>query len=109
MKWDKGRQNSGYLKFKVFSSKKLLMDCYILKFPTNSIIKPHKDKVEFGKHYRLNIVLTPFFKGGKFKIEKNIFKIPNFLYLFRPDKYIHSVSEITNGTRYVLSFGKILK
>ncbi len=108
MKWIKGRQKSGYFKLKIFSSKFLLMDCYILKFSEGSLIKAHRDKVKIGKHYRLNIVLTPFFKGGKFKVENCIFKIPNFVYLFRPDKYLHEVSEITKDNRYVLSLGKVI-
>lgn len=109
MKWEHGRQKTDYLKFKVFSSNFLLMDLYLLKFPKGSKIPFHRDTVSFGNHYRLNIIVWPFFKGGKFQCEKTIIKIPNFLYLFRSDKYKHGVSKITKGTRYVISFGKVIR
>ena len=83
MKWVKGRQGGDYFKKLIFGSKRLGMDCYLLKFNPNCYLKPHKDEVK-GRHFRLNVEL----KGsGEFKCESTIFKLGGFV-LFRPDKYI---------------------
>ena len=102
MRWQLGRQNSGYYKFRVIS--KWFFDCYILKFVEGSVIKPHTDKVTSKKHYRLNIILAHAEKGGEFNCTKYIVN-KKYFKLFRPDLYTHSVTEITKGTRYVLSIG----
>ncbi len=59
MKWETGRQNSGYDRltlFRVFFP--IPMDCHLIKFPTESYIRPHVDEGgEAGRHFRLNIIL----------------------------------------------------
>ena len=73
-----------------------------------SKITEHRDLVAKGKHYRLNIVIKKAPEGGTFK-GKTIWNILDRVILFRPDIETHSVSEVLSGTRYVISFGKIIK
>lgn len=105
LKWEKGRQNSGYFKFKIIQSKILKLDIYLLKFPKNSFIKTHKDEVLKGKHFRLNIIIKKAKVGGIFYLEGK--KQKGRFHSFRPDIQKHSLSKIQDGTRYVLSIGWI--
>lgn len=116
MQWDRGRQDTGYFKKKVFDSlfkhpfKKdgvAGCDLYLLKFPEKSYLPKHKDEVTFGRHFRFNLILKPAKEGGKFFCEKSIIDWP-FLKVFNPDANEHSLSEVTKGTRYVLSFGFVI-
>ena len=108
-KWIKGRQNSGYDKLKIFVSKTLKADCYILRFNEGSYIKPHKDDVDDKyEHHRLNIILKNAKIGGEFICENVIYK-NWFMNYFRPDIETHSVTEITKGCRYILSIGWLKK
>jgi hypothetical protein len=107
MVWEIGRQHSGYVKYLIFESQRLKLDVYLLKFVEGSKITPHIDEVIEGKHYRLNIYLRNAREGGEFSVSQHIFR-NRFMCLFRPDKFIHSVSEVKSGTRYVLSIGKLL-
>lgn len=104
LRWQKGRQNTGYDKCLIFVSRWLKCDCYILRFNTGSAIPPHTDKIDSGRHFRLNIVLKHAKAGGQFHCEQMLFE-SNRVKLFRPDLHAHSVSLITDGTRYVLSLG----
>ncbi len=82
----------------------LPFDCYLLRFPKGSVIKPHVDKVQKGNHYRCNFILRNASIGGVFKCANNIFESKRIKF-FRPDIEEHSVTEVKAGTRYVLSFG----
>lgn len=105
MNWIKGRQDSGYYKCKLFESKLLKCDAYILKFPTGSSVPRHKDEVNGYNHYRFNYIWGDFF-GGQVNLHGGDSEIEgNNWYLFRPDLYEHSVSKVFWGTRYVLSIG----
>ena len=105
--WFKGRQDTGYEAFTLIYSKRLKFDCYILRYKIGSFIPPHIDKVNSDeKHYRLNIVIWPAKKGGELNCEKSIFRVGPINF-FRPDLYIHSVSKVEEGVRYVLSIGWI--
>ncbi|WP_250459287.1 hypothetical protein [Microbulbifer litoralis] len=104
-RWDTGRQNSGYEKMLLLGAKwPLPFDLYLLRFSTGSRIPPHTDRVQSGRHYRLNIVLRKARAGGDFLCEQPIYTSPRIKY-FRPDRAEHSVSEVKAGTRYVLSLG----
>lgn len=103
LKWVPGRQGGDY-------HKKLLaglsipyifgFDMYLLKFAPGCHLKEHKDSVERGRHYRLNIIL----KGeGEFSCEKTIIRTKRVI-LFRPDKYLHSMQN-GDSERKVLSIG----
>lgn len=99
--WEKGRQeNTIYHKLSLFKLKirNFGMDMYILRYPKNTILKLHVDKVE-GKHYRANVTL----KGDSFFMcEKSIFS-SKILNVFRPDLYKHGLYVITKT--YKLSIG----
>lgn len=110
-KWTEGRQNSGYYKILLATLKRPLpFDLYLLKYPEGSGINWHKDEVPDGyRHFRLNIVLRKARFGGHFVANtKPLFK-KGRVTLFRPDKNLHYVSRVKEGTRYVLSLGWLLK
>lgn len=83
-------------------------DILFLKYPIGSSISWHKDEVDNGDHYRLNIVLNSSFRGGEFKTEKDVLFSFGPITFFRPDKNKHKVTKIKDGTRYVFSFGFVL-
>lgn len=111
-KWVAGRQGTGYsILTLAWVTKKwspVPFDAYILKYPEGSYIPPHKDEPGFGKHYRINIILKKCAEGGEFFSENALFKLGRVV-LFRPDLSLHTVTKVKRGTRYVLSFGWIIK
>jgi len=118
MRWEEGRQGTGYLKKKLLESHSwFLFDLYLLKFPEGAYVPPHKDEVGYGlRHYRVNLILWPAKRGGEFKIDYTnwitvIRPFVNwpFLKIFRPDRLTHSVTLVEEGTRYVLSLGFVLR
>lgn len=114
IKWQEGRQKGGYLKFKLLESKRFMFDIYILKFPVGSVVPPHTDPPKKGyRHFRLNIILKKAIEGGRFFMmsKKKVFKAKFFgrIWFFRPDVYMHRVTKIKKGTRYVLSIGFLRK
>lgn len=109
LRWQRGRQESGYDKMLLLQSMwPLPFDVYLLRFPTGSEIKPHVDRVASGAHYRLNLVIRRAKYGGEFICAKAIHDSPR-IKIFRPDVCEHSVTQIESGTRYVLSVGWIRK
>lgn len=111
IKWEEGRQGSGYFKKKLLESKFFKFDCYILKYPTGSYIKPHNDRINGYEHHRINIVLNSGFLGGDFvKWNNEGHTIPRKRFIkFRPDIENHSLTEVRSGVRYVLSIGWLRK
>jgi len=104
-RWERGRQKSGYDKMLLCGAMwPIKFDTYLLKFPKGSEIAPHTDKVDSGKHYRLNIVLKSADIGGEFKCTNPIFETKR-IKLFRPDVSEHQVSRVVKGSRYLLSIG----
>ncbi len=104
-RWQRGRQNSGYDKMLLWQSwLPILFDLYLLRYPEGSEVPPHHDEVSFGRHYRLNIILTQAKKGGDFYCANPIFATQR-IKIFRPDINEHSVSRVEKGTRYVFSLG----
>lgn len=110
LKWNFGRQKTGYKKMLLATSKFLIpFDLYILKFEEGNSIPEHTDPVKSGfKHYRLNIILKKSTSGGEFIAEKSIINWPR-LKFFRPDLFKHSVTTVVGKPRYVLSFGLLIK
>lgn len=106
--WEPGRQGTGYEKLKLWVKLKYFgrykWDAYILRYPEGSKIPSHTDPLPEHAHYRLNIYLLNAKAGGVPEHDKAIVS-NRFFTLFRPDLYEHSVSEITRGSRYVLSLG----
>ncbi len=107
VKWTNGRQEGGYKIFRLFQSKKFRFDSYLLYYPEGSEIPSHIDKVEQGKHYRINVELIKAKTGGKFLLEgKPKFKWWRVVY-FCPSDQTHSVTKINKGYRLVFSIGWI--
>lgn len=112
--WESGRQGSGYFKLKLFESWRLKCDCWLLKYPKGSYINWHQDPTPVKwEHHRLNIVLKRT-SGGHFQTAANSISgigdhYPTTSYgrivYFRPDITRHRVTEVLEGTRYVLSIG----
>jgi len=113
MNWLEGRQGTGYYKLKIFESKLLKMDIYLLKFPKGSKIDRHIDPVPEGyEHHRFNAILKRPKEGGECIIAREPFNFRpqrNRFIKFRPDIMQHYVSRISEGTRYVLSIGWLKK
>lgn len=108
--WKTGRQSSGYSKIALLECMwPIPFDVYFLKFPEGSSIPEHTDTVKAGfKHYRLNVILKKSLSGGEFLSESSIVNWSRFKF-FRPDISKHSVTKVVGGSRYVLSFGFLLK
>lgn len=109
LRWQKGRQQSGYDKMLLATARLPFtwlqgFDVYLLRFPVGSAIRPHRDEVEGGRHYRLNIILRPAKVGGVFSCTESIYESAR-IKLFRPDVSEHAVSEVLEGTRLLLSVG----
>lgn len=103
MKWERGRQGTGYDKLCLVTSRLLALDLYLLRFPAGSSVPEHRDTVKSGEHYRLNLILKNARQGGVFQ-GKALWRTKRII-LFRPDIELHAVSPIEAGTRWVLSFG----
>ena len=109
LKWEKGRQGTGYLKLPIIFTKfPIPWDVHILKMPERSRIKLHTDPVPNYKVYRLNIVLREPKEGGKFICPSAMINFRRLKY-FRPDVMPHSISRIEEGERLVLSIGWCLR
>lgn len=109
LRWQFGRQNSGYEKMLLLQNRILFpFDIYLLRFHPKSYIHAHTDQHSDGDHYRLNIILKNAKSGGEFICTSTLFASKR-IKLFRPDICEHGVSEIISGTRYVLSIGWIKK
>ena len=107
-RWRSGRQESGYEKMLLLVNPFLVpFDVYLLRFRQGAAVPPHTDPVSEKKHYRLNLILKRARRGGRFRCAKPIYESRR-IKLFRPDIHEHSVSEIEEGTRYVLSIGWVL-
>jgi hypothetical protein len=79
-------------------------DLYLLRYPTGSSVPAHVDPVDGQRHFRLNVVLREATVGGRFMCVSPIFETRR-IKVFRPDLSEHSVSEIRDGSRLVLSLG----
>ena len=100
MKWQAGRQGTGYRKLELFLYHN--WDMYLIYYPPNTCIPTHTDKVLGKQHYRLNILLwgEDKFKGETLFATKRI-------KLFRPDIMPHSVEKVSSK-RLVFSIGWVL-
>jgi hypothetical protein len=109
LRWQCGRQGTGYDKMLLATARwPLLFDCYLIRYPEGSEIPPHTDPVKTGRHFRLNVILKSPRSGGEFVCAKPIFATTR-LKFFRPDQCEHSVTRVAGGSRYVFSFGWVVK
>lgn len=106
-RWTKGRQGTGYEKCLLFTTPwPIGMDVYLLRYTQGQGIPPHNDPVLGKRHYRFNWVLTQSV-GGQFVCDNPLWSRGQF-HFFRSDLSTHSVTPVTQGTRYVLSIGWVL-
>lgn len=104
----KGRQHSGSDKMLLLQNHLgLKCDAYFLRFPVGSMIPPRQDSVQYGQHFRLNIVIKKSKADGEFICERSIIDLPR-VKLFRPDLYRHEVTEVQGSSCYVLSIGCVI-
>ena len=103
-RWLSGRQLTGYKTMLLLESHSLHLDAYLIKYPVGSVIPDHIDKVEARDHYRINVILRQADKGGEFQCSKCLFETRRIKF-FRPDQERHSVTQIEEGWRLVLSIG----
>jgi len=107
MKWEQGRQGTGYKKHKFFEIGNSFfggMDLYLLKYEEGDSIPVHTDPVKNKKHYRINLELKSARSGGELYVENPILRFGP-LAVFRSDLSRHAVHLVEKGTRYVLSLG----
>lgn len=99
MRWESGRQGTGYRKLRLWQSDRLFSDAYLIDYPPHTRIPTHVDKVPGKRHYRINILLwgQDNFRG------ETLFSLGP-LKFFRPDISPHSVEEVSRR-RLVLSIG----
>jgi hypothetical protein len=108
LKWEEGRQHTGYEKMLLATGKwPLRFDLYLLRYHGGDYVPPHHDKYDGWNHYRLNIILRRPTSGGIFTCPRAFVNWRQRVAFFRPDEYEHSVSKC-EGTRVVLSFGFLL-
>ncbi|AWB58016.1 hypothetical protein [Colwellia sp. Arc7-D] len=86
----------------IFASR--IFSINFVTYPTHHSVMKHSDPVQKGRYYKLNFVLVKAKVGGVFECSNCIINLFNRVYLFRPDKYEHSVSKIESGKRVLLSF-----
>lgn len=105
MRWENGRQQSGYEKLQLFKGENA--DAYLLRFPKGSSVPPHRDKVPGKRHFRLNITLRQARGGGEVRGMDPIFQLGPIV-LFRPDIDEHSMTRVYAGHCLMLSIGVAL-
>ncbi|GAB3263404.1 2OG-Fe(II) oxygenase [Chitinimonas naiadis] len=115
-----GRQQSGYqtltflhVRWPSWLGRGLLgFDGHLIHYPRGSHIPPHTDKVQRGRHYRINLVLWQPAQGGEFQCfdaqGRPAWSLWRRLFFFRPDVMTHSVTAC-GGRRIVLSLGWALR
>lgn len=113
LRWDNGRQLSGYSKMLLATSKLLKFDCYLLRVPQGCAVPPHTDPAVPGYgHHRVNIQLNRSVLGtGKMLVEGpvKLFLFGRAAY-FRPDLYLHWMTPgddfiQTDHNTYILTIG----
>jgi hypothetical protein len=115
LRWESGRQKSGYDKLLLASSKRLKFDLYLLRFPRDCSVPEHRDPAVPGyEHHRINLTLKKPLHGGEIVVHGPCIRRLCGRYMrFRPDLYLHwmtSVEYIWNTSHmYVLSLGWLRK
>lgn len=114
-RWETGRQNGGYSKLILISSKRFGFDLHLIRLPHASYVPTHTDPGPQGfEHHRINLTLwRPKYGGETFIALKGRgqaqMKITYRWYHFRPDVQPHSVTDCYGGSLILLSFGWLRK
>lgn len=107
-KWNKGRQQgTQYKKLQLWSFKiwKFGFDAFILHYPLPTLLGWHRDPVENGRHWRMNIRLKGLASFFMQKDDKEVY-VDSMIILFRPDIYPHMLRVYT--PTWKLSFGFVI-
>lgn len=99
LEWKFGMQNFTYKKFILIKFN--IFDCYLIKLNKFCDIPWHTDKVDNGKHHRVNILI--FGKYVQLYEEKPIW-FNKYITFFRPDINKHMIGT-GNNIALVLSIG----
>lgn len=109
LKWQPGRQGSGYEKMLVLTGLwPIPFDIYLVRYAVGQGIPPHTDPCPGYRHYRANLIVKKSKKGGEFKSQHSLFS-KGRLHIFRSDLSTHEVTPVTEGKRYVLTIGCLIK
>lgn len=125
--WEEGRQKSRYektsvpkedVRFTSLINRSLQalnapsghgFDCWILRYPVGSYIPAHLDDALFGsEHWRLNAIIQSDLNAEFILNNRRIDLRDSDAIIFRPDKHVHSVTEVVETNRYVWSVGVLL-
>lgn len=112
LRWQQGKQGTGYEKLLIFATALIPFDLYLLRYKEGAGIPWHKDPTPGFKHHRLNFSFGKYEGGYMNHIINNrtdpsrhYWRMTRRLYYFRPDLVEHCVQPVIAGTRYVLSLG----
>ena len=105
--WQEGRQQGGYRKLSLYTSTTNNWDLHLIRYDKGAFIPLHTDPspIEGKAHYRFNFTLWKAKEGGREVLSGNAIRKGKRWYLFRPDLISHCVTEVRQGSRWVLSFG----
>lgn len=87
----------------------LAWDRYLIHYPEGAAIPEHTDPVPEGqRHIRLNAQFGPVMEGGVFHLCGAAIPMnPGDAVIFRPDRDVHSVTQVTQGERWLWSVGAV--
>jgi hypothetical protein len=98
MRWEPGRQGTGYRKLRLASGRR--WDLYVIDYPPGTAIPEHTDPVPGRRHFRTNLRLW----GADAYVGGALLRLGP-LVVFRPDVMPHGVRDVGSRRRVVLSFG----
>jgi hypothetical protein len=104
MKWERGRQGTGYWKALLASGHlldaRVYWDLYLIDYPPRTSVPMHTDPVPGRAHVRFNLRLW----GADAYQGTHLFRLGP-LVVFRPDVMPHAVRDVGPRRRIVLSLG----
>ena len=124
--WQRGRQDTGYLKRAVdrddpavgalierslatlFPGPRHGHDAWLLRYPDGTHIPPHVDPPlrDGARHARLNAVIAAPPRGGVLRLDGTVVSLaPGDAVVFYPDQVRHEVSACDGGERWIWSVG----
>jgi len=100
LRWQQGRQGTGYRKLLLARSKRFRFDLYVIDYPPGTSIPEHTDPVVGRRHWRANLRLW----GSDAFVGAAAFRLGPLI-VFRPDITPHAVRDVGRRRRVVLSLG----
>jgi len=77
-------------------------DGYILKYPAKTVLSPHTDPID-GWMWRMNVKLRG---KARFFCKGRTYSLGDFMHIFRPDLYVHSLVAYTKTIKLSLGIAK---